>query len=124
MFDGTSNDVALRVFELAFILYVLAGGAVLLLVKGEDTLFKKLVSLPFLPTFVIWGLVLCCPSIPLYWLYPEKHMTTIDFEGTEKEKQKLREYRAILSRKSVWRRLAERLGLAQKADPPWPFTTK
>jgi len=130
MFDVSAQNAALQVLEFAFISYLLTGGALLLLLtkgfkqSGENTLLKRLVALPFLPTFVFWVLILGCLSIPLYWLYPEKHRTTIDFEGTEEEKQKLLEYRAILSKKSLVRTLAEKLGLAQKADPPWPFAIR
>jgi len=92
--------------------------------SGENPIWKKLISLPFLPAFVVCVIILSIFSVPFWWLYPEKHMTRIDFEGNDEEKAKLREYREILRKKSIWRRFAERLGLAPKAAPPWPFSTK
>ena len=129
MFDGSANGILARILEIVFILYMFAAAV---LARLNATAFKerskknyyKLIQLPFAPAFILWLLILASFSIPYWWLYPEKHMTTIDFEGSEEEKQKLHEYRTILSKKGFVRRLAERLGLAQKADPPWPFSTK
>ena len=82
----------------------------------------KLIQLPLLPAFFLWMLIFAILSVPFYWLYPEKHLNEIDFEGSEEEKQKLRDYRLAIGKKGMIRRLAEKLTLAQKDDPPWPFT--
>jgi hypothetical protein len=121
--------VASPVFALAlfFVPYLLMGSAVFYYLtrrlKGscEDTLLKKLIGLPFLPAFVAWGIVFALLSIPLYWLYPEKHMMQIDLEGSDEEKQRLKEYRAVLWKKGLARRLGEKFGLIAKSDTPWPF---
>jgi hypothetical protein len=127
MNNANSNDGGLYVLGVLFVFYVFAGVGVLFVVThgfkrpGEDELWKRLLSLPFLPAFVVWFILMAVFSIPYWWLYPEKHRTVIDFEGSEEEKQKLREYRNFLSKKGVFRRLAEKLGFMQKNDPPWPF---
>lgn len=125
--DETAQNLAVFVvLGFFFSIYMLAGGTVFLILSNglkqnfENTLWKKIVGLPFLPAFVVWGLLLCCLSIPLYWLYPEKHLTQIDFDGTDEQKQKLKDYRSTCAKKGLLRRFIENIGLAQRTGPPWP----
>jgi hypothetical protein len=37
-------------------------------------------------------------SIPYFWLYPERHAHQADVEGTERERQRLRRWRAAYQR--------------------------
>ena len=58
--------------------------------------------------------------VPYFWLYPERHAARVDFEGTDAQKEVIAQYRGLLSRKPFWRRVAEKLGLVQSVDPPYP----
>ncbi len=80
-----------------------------------------LLVLFFLPASLIGLLLMACVLTPFWWLYPERHVSLIDLEGTNAEKEAWAEYRAILSRKPLWRRLAEKLKLAPHTGPQWPM---
>ena len=84
----------------------------------------KLLDLFFLPANLIILLLMGCVLTPFWWLYPERHASIIDFEGTDEEKRDWSEYKAILSRKSFWRRLAEKLKLVPYTGPQWPMLDK
>jgi len=125
MANGSPQAEALQLYAFAFVIYTLAGGALFFFFGGgKDTLLKQLIGLPFLPAFLIWMVILGCLSIPYHWLYPEMHMTQLDFEGTEEEKRKLRDYRSECRQIGFFRRLAEKAGLVQKKRPAAPFTSE
>jgi len=69
-------------------------------------MLDKVVTLLATPGALIVLLLLALPlSIPYFWLYPERHKTTIDANGTDAEKTALAEYRSALRRDSLWNRL-------------------
>ena len=55
-------------------------------------------------------------SIPFFWLYREKHMTVIDVDGTELEKEALFQYRSALRRERFSDRLLFCCGLRSASD--------
>ena len=84
---------------------------------------------PKRPENGIWGTLLCwatapfilialslaaAVSTPYFWLYPERHMTRTDFEGSVEEREALAQQRAVMSQKSFWHRLTERLALGSR----------
>lgn len=52
-------------------------------------------------------------AIICHWLYPERHMTTMNMHGTEEEKAALEAFRTALASETLWLRLMVKLGRRQ-----------
>lgn len=107
--------------------YFLMGTGILWLtiikLKKRETGWVRVVLLPFLPIIFVWGIIFAVLSFPYWWLYPERHVTAVDVNGSEEEKRMLKEYREACGQRGFLRRLSERLGIFPNADPPCPFST-
>jgi hypothetical protein len=80
--------------------------------RHKGSMLDKVVTLLATPGALIVLLLLALPlSIPYFWLYPERHKTTIDANGTDAEKTALAEYRSALGRETLWNRFLFRSGV-------------
>jgi hypothetical protein len=67
---------------------------------------EKLITILSTPGCIILLFFIAAPlSIPYFRLYPERHATTIDFEGTEDEKAELTASRLALRQETLWSRI-------------------
>ena len=82
--------------------------------RPENGIWGTLLSWATAPFIVIALSLAAAVSIPYFWLYPERHMTDTDFEGSVEEREALAQQRAVMSQKSFWHRLTERLGLGSR----------
>ena len=87
----------------------------------EGGIYSGFLSWAMMPLSISALLLMAVIFTPYFWLYPERHASILDFEGTDAEKRAWSEYKAVLSRKPFWRRLAERLKLVPDLGPPWPM---
>jgi uncharacterized membrane protein YqaE (UPF0057 family) len=55
-------------------------------------------------------------SIPYFWLYRERHRTTIDFDGTDSEKADMEAYRLALRGESFWDRVRYATGFTDASE--------
>jgi len=75
-------------------------------------------SIVFAPV-IIAGMFLTIPIAGIYFgLYPERHMTKTDMDGTEEEKARLAAYREYRKRVSFFGRIAEQLRIKPFDIPP------
>ena len=84
--------------------------------RHSDSRWKILV---FAPLRAVGFLIVAVSALPLllltvpmsiyWWIYPERHAHIVDFHGTEDAQTRLAEFRGLQSRKSVVRRILERL---------------
>ena len=79
--------------------------------RPENGIWGTLLIWAALPFSIIALSLVAAVWIPYFWLYPERHMTHTDLEGSVEEREALARQRAALSQKSFWHRLTERLGL-------------
>jgi len=74
--------------------------------RFRGSLLEKLITLISTPGCLFILFFIAGPlSIPYFWLYRERHRTTIDFHGTEDEKADMQAYRAALSRETFLDRI-------------------
>lgn len=78
-------------------------------------------DLLFLPAYLLGLLLLCCVLTPYWWLYPERHLHALDVEGPEEQMKAWADYKVLVRRKPVWRRLVEKMKFAQPTGPQWPI---
>ena len=64
--------------------------------------------------------VLAPLSVPYFALYPERHATIWDFEGTREQKQAMEEYRQECAKRGFMRRIAEAVGIRKHSRPDLP----
>jgi hypothetical protein len=84
-----------------------------------DTFAAGLVMWVTMPGCAVLLFVAAALSIPYFFIFPEKHASSIDFDGTEDEQRAMQEYRRAVARIPLWRRLLARLGILQA--PPLDF---
>lgn len=82
--------------------------------RPENGLWGTWLIWAALPFSIIALSLAAAVSIPYFWLYPERHMTHTDFEGSVEEREALAQQRVALSQRSFWHRLTERLGLGSR----------
>ena len=80
--------------------------------RFRGSILEKLVTIvSTLGCFFVLFFIAGPLSIPYFWLYRERHATTIDFDGTDDEKAELASYRAALRRETLWSRFMYCTGL-------------
>jgi len=80
--------------------------------RHKGSMRNKVVTLLATPGALIVVLLIVGPfSIPYFWLFPERHKTTTDANGTDAEKTALAEYRSALRQETPWNRLLFRSGV-------------
>jgi len=98
--------------------------------RFKDSIPEKWITILCTPGCIFVFFCIAVPlSIPYFRLYPERHATIIDFEGTEDEKAELAAYRAALKRETLWSRIMCSIGrraasknrvvAEQKLDQTW-----
>jgi hypothetical protein len=87
--------------------------------RGDDRAAATCWDILFFPAYACLLLVAGLLATVGYWLYPERHLTVIDLEGTCEERRQLTDYRRALARKPFLRRVGEKLGGVQANDPPF-----
>lgn len=83
--------------------------------RFKGTVPEKLITVLSTPGCLFVLLFIAAPlSIPYFRLYPERHATTMDFEGNEDEKAELAAYRDALGKETLHapRRRESRLRLS------------
>jgi hypothetical protein len=84
--------------------------------RKKETFWSQLVALVFVPGLIVWLPLAMIAATIYFWLYRERHMTTMDCHGTEEEKAALEAYRSALASESVWHRLMVKLGRRQPTE--------
>lgn len=98
---------------------VMAPLAIFLLASRQpESLLLKVIGPLFVPAIIVWIPVAMIAATICFWLYPERHRTTIDAHGTEGEKAALEAFRSALASETFWHRLMVKLGRRQ------PSTTR
>jgi hypothetical protein len=92
--------------------------------QGSYSFRKQLVIAPLCAAGFLCVVVCLLPvlllAIPLciyWWIYPERHAHIVDFQGTEDAQVRLADFRMIQSRKSLVRRILERLRRTSASFP-------
>ena len=74
--------------------------------RFKGSIAEELITVLSTPGCIFLFFFIAAPlSIPYFRLYPERHATTIDFEGTEDEKAELTAYRLALRQETLWSRI-------------------
>lgn len=81
-----------------------------LVTRKQESPLLKFVWPWFLPGCLPWTPLAMIAATTYFWLYPERHLTTMDRHGTEEEKAALQAYRSALASETVWHRLLVKLG--------------
>ena len=68
-------------------------------------LVNSLLMWLFLPANLCFLLIGCCLLTPYWRLYPERHAHIYDFEGTDEQREELRQWREEQKKKSFWQRI-------------------
>lgn len=97
--------------------------------RKKETILSKMAGMLFVPGVLVWAPMGMIAATIYFWLYRERHMTTIDRHGTEEEKAALKAYRSALASETIWHRLlvklrrrqptAERIQAEKDMDSVW-----
>jgi hypothetical protein len=85
-----------------------------------DTFGAGVVMWLTMPGCVVLLFVAAALSIPYFFIFPERHASSIDFDGTEAEQAAMQEYRRAVSRIPLWRRLGARIGILRAPQLDFP----
>jgi hypothetical protein len=97
----------------AVVYVVISLPAVIFLGTRKVDSFLNNISVMFVPGLLAWMPLALVAATIYFWLYPERHRTTIDVHGTEAEKAALEAFRSALASETVWHRLMVKLGRRQ-----------
>jgi hypothetical protein len=81
--------------------------------RKRESFLTKTAGMLFLPGFLVWTPLAMIAATIYFWLYRERHRTTIDLHGTDEEKAALAAYRSSLSSETFRHRLMVKLGKRQ-----------